>query len=308
MARKIVQNQRVKQSVVVKVHVGDKKRKQKRRRARRGGGGANSFNPAGGGYQYTPVYIQSGNPPPPPEPAGNGLAAAINDLHAGIQRNHREVLQNALLRNVGVPVAEAVPEAPHVPEAPAAEPEERIPSLTAKKFFLPSSSSDTSSVSSSSFHPSDVYNPEAPNILHYNSRLNHPIRKVSYQPTDESPNVEMEDVYGGYARSPYRGGENISIPTPKRKGSFMKPYSPYQNDHEFYAIGLGDDGDDEHSAAEPVILGSGNMKPAAEVAAAGGGSTRKPKGKPKDDRPRGANGRLLDKNGNERPYKKKGGK
>ena len=64
MVKKIVNKQNVKQSVNVKVHIGDKyKKKRNKKRVRRGGSGGGGSSSSPNLIPFTPVYIQSGNAP-----------------------------------------------------------------------------------------------------------------------------------------------------------------------------------------------------------------------------------------------------
>lgn len=85
----------IKQSVNVRVHVGDSKKKKNGRRRKRGGG-------SGGGSSmpqqqlYNPVYIQSGTP----SESDNPLHRAIRDLNDKVDRQHTEHKVNPLLSMV----------------------------------------------------------------------------------------------------------------------------------------------------------------------------------------------------------------
>lgn len=132
MVRKIINNnkQNVKQSVVVKVHIGDKKRKKGGKRIprkRSGGGGVGTAQAQA--HQYTPVYIQSGNPSPPPPPQAEETSALLTIIK---DYKHKEELQNALHKQVGaVKIKAEIPaqapqtpikvEAPQTPKTPKLE-------------------------------------------------------------------------------------------------------------------------------------------------------------------------------------------
>ena len=89
----------IKQSVNVKVHVGDSKKKSGRRRKKRGGG---SGGGSGGSsmpqpiHAFTPVYIQSGTP----SESDNPLHRAIRELNDKVDRQHIEHKVNPLLNMV----------------------------------------------------------------------------------------------------------------------------------------------------------------------------------------------------------------
>jgi len=88
----------IKQSVNVRVHVGDTKKKGGRRR-RRGGGGGGHSNTGAVSFptpSFNPVYIQSGAPSEPDNP----LLRAIHDLNENISRQHVERPSNPLLERV----------------------------------------------------------------------------------------------------------------------------------------------------------------------------------------------------------------
>jgi hypothetical protein len=126
MGRKAVidksHRQSVKQSVNVKVHIGDVKRKRKARKPRKkivGSGVVSSQVNNPYAQPYTPIYIQSGypnpyEPPQPPKivvPETNPLLSAIHDIHADIKRHHHEVLHNSLIKSSS-PVSSHDP--PHI--------------------------------------------------------------------------------------------------------------------------------------------------------------------------------------------------
>ena len=84
----------IKQSVNVRVHVGDSKKKKNGRRRKRGGGsGGGSSMPQ---QLYNPVYIQSGTP----SESDNPLHRAIRDLNDKVDRQHIEHKVNPLLSMV----------------------------------------------------------------------------------------------------------------------------------------------------------------------------------------------------------------
>ena len=92
MVKKVKQSQKQKQSVNVKIHIGDTNKKRPRNNKRKSGDGGGGHS--SGGYQqstnaYTPVYIQSGTP----EPKYNPLLRAINDLNSNISRTHTEKIE-----------------------------------------------------------------------------------------------------------------------------------------------------------------------------------------------------------------------
>ena len=92
----MVRKQVIKQSVNVKVHIGDKKKKGGRRRKKGGGssGGGNSLpQPI---HAFTPIYIQSGQP----TEADNPLHRAIKELHEKVDKKHAETPVNPLLKMV----------------------------------------------------------------------------------------------------------------------------------------------------------------------------------------------------------------
>jgi len=95
MVKKIVNKQNVKQSVNVKVHIGDKyKKKRNKKRVRRGGsGGGSSSSP--NLIPFTPVYIQSGNAP-----------------HLEIPTIHTPAIPAPVPASVSAPVLASVPSTP----------------------------------------------------------------------------------------------------------------------------------------------------------------------------------------------------
>ena len=95
MVKKIVNKQNVKQSVNVKVHIGDKyKKKRNKKRVRRGGsGGGSSSSP--NLIPFTPVYIQSGNAP-----------------HLEIPTIHTPAIPAPVPASVSAPVLVSVPSTP----------------------------------------------------------------------------------------------------------------------------------------------------------------------------------------------------
>ena len=85
MNKKVKQSQKQKQSVNVKIHIGDTNKKRRRYNKRKSGGGGGGGGGHSSGYQqstnaYTPVYIQSGTP----ETEFNPLLRAIQDLNGNI--------------------------------------------------------------------------------------------------------------------------------------------------------------------------------------------------------------------------------
>ena len=101
MVRKIKQS--VKQSVNVKVHVGDttNKKKRKYRKKRSVASGASAVSAHYPIQPYTPVYIQSGVP----YESDNPLLKAIGELNNNINKVHTEKIENPLLRTVvGTPL------------------------------------------------------------------------------------------------------------------------------------------------------------------------------------------------------------
>ena len=88
--------QYVKQTVNVKVHIGDSKKQRKRRNYKRKEGvsqGGQSYSASQ--QPYHPVYIQSGT-----ATDSNPLLQAIQDLNNNIVRTHIEKNQNPLLKTV----------------------------------------------------------------------------------------------------------------------------------------------------------------------------------------------------------------
>ena len=90
----------IKQSVNVKVNVGDSKKKKNGRRRKKGGGGGGGGSSMPPNYQpihaFTPVYIQSGNPPPDPNP----ILKAVQDINSKVEKHHMEYLHNDLRNKV----------------------------------------------------------------------------------------------------------------------------------------------------------------------------------------------------------------
>ena len=87
----------IKQSVNVRVHVGDSKKKKNGRRRKRGGGsGGGSGSSMPQQQLYNPVYIQSGTP----SESDNPLHRAIRDLNDKVDRQHVEHKVNPLLNMV----------------------------------------------------------------------------------------------------------------------------------------------------------------------------------------------------------------
>ena len=109
--------QSVKQSVNVKVHIGDIKKKRKRQPRKKGSGGGGQKS----SYQqsYTPVYIQSGTPQEPNSNVNsNALLEKLNTM-----ATHHEELKNSLLSKVPVPVPVPVPSVPvHPVHTPSVHP------------------------------------------------------------------------------------------------------------------------------------------------------------------------------------------
>ena len=101
MVKKIVNKQNVKQSVNVKVHIGDKyKKKRNKKRIRRGGiggggGGGSSTSSSPNLIPFTPVYIQSGNAP-----------------HLEIPTIHTPAIPAPVPASVSAPVLASVPSTP----------------------------------------------------------------------------------------------------------------------------------------------------------------------------------------------------
>ena len=107
MVRKIKQSQKQKQSLNVKIHIGDTNKRRRRNNKRKSGGGGGGRS---SGYQqstnaYTPVYIQSGTP----ETEFNPLLRATQDLNGNISRTHIEKVENPLLKQVSNHIQEAIP-------------------------------------------------------------------------------------------------------------------------------------------------------------------------------------------------------
>ena len=121
MVKKIVNKQNVKQSVNVKVHIGDKyKKKRNKKRVRRGGSGGGGSSSSPNLIPFTPVYIQSGNAPhleiptihtpaiPAPVPAS--VSAPVL---ASVPSTPRTSIVASRLRNVVDNVRETTPMARH---------------------------------------------------------------------------------------------------------------------------------------------------------------------------------------------------
>jgi len=89
----------IKQSVNVRVHVGDSKKKKNGRRRKRGGGSGGGGSGGGSSLPqqtFNPVYIQSGTP----SESDNPLHRAIRDLNDKVDRQHVERHVNPLLNMV----------------------------------------------------------------------------------------------------------------------------------------------------------------------------------------------------------------
>jgi len=96
MVKKIVNKQNVKQSVNVKVHIGDKyKKKRNKKRVRRGGSGGGGSSSSPNLIPFTPVYIQSGNAP-----------------HLEIPTIHTPAIPAPVPASVSAPVLASVPSTP----------------------------------------------------------------------------------------------------------------------------------------------------------------------------------------------------
>jgi len=96
MVKKIVNKQNVKQSVNVKVHIGDKyKKKRNKKRVRRGGSGGGASSSSPNLIPFTPVYIQSGNAP-----------------HLEIPTIHTPAIPAPVPASVSAPVLTSVPSTP----------------------------------------------------------------------------------------------------------------------------------------------------------------------------------------------------
>ena len=96
MVKKIVNKQNVKQSVNVKVHIGDEyKKKRNKKRVRRGGSGGGGSSSSPNLIPFTPVYIQSGNAP-----------------HLEIPTIHTPAIPAPVPASVSAPVLASVPSTP----------------------------------------------------------------------------------------------------------------------------------------------------------------------------------------------------